>query len=223
MKSLVCALLFSLLGLSCRTGSPDGGTIALFDGKSLRGWSHVLADPAVPFQDVWKVEDGILKCSGKPVGALFKGPDVRDFRLVVEYRWPEGVKPSNSGIFSRIEQPVEPLPRAIETQLQHGNAGDVLGLKGKAINPAQPRSFAIKAHPVAGDIAGVRKLINAENPPGQWNRVEILAKGDTYKVWMNGKLVNEVSGVSVVKGKVGVQSEGDQIHFRKVDLTPLAH
>jgi hypothetical protein len=175
----------------------------------------------VPMSQVWSVQDGVLTCQGKPLGALYRGPAVTNFRLVVEYRWPPGSEPGNSGIFSRISEPLMPLPRTIEVQLKHGSAGDVLGLQGKPIAGGQPRFFEVKKHAVAGDIAGVTKMLDAENPPGEWNRVEILAQGARYQVWINGKLINEVDGVEVASGPVGIQSEGGVIQFRSITLTRL--
>jgi hypothetical protein len=64
-------------------------------------------------------------------------------------------------------------------------------------------------------------MLDAENPPGEWNRVEILAQGARYQVWINGKLVNDANGVEVASGPVGVQSEGGIIQFRRITLTPL--
>lgn len=196
-------------------------TVVLFDGKSLEGWQHVLADASVPRAQVWSVQDGILKCKGEPFGALYRGPEVTNFKMEVEYRWAPGKKPGNSGIFSRIERPVTFLPRAIEVQLQHGNAGDVMGLQGKNIAGAQARFLSIKAHPVAGDITGVAKIEDAERPAGEWNNVVVEARGPVYTVHINGKLVNRAEGVDVTAGPVGVQSEGGEIHFRKIVLTPL--
>lgn len=211
-----------LLGVaSCSTPSGDRRAIELLNGKDLAGWQYILADPAVKMNEVWNVQEGILTCQGKPLGALYRSPAVTNFRLVVEYRWPPGSAPGNSGIFSRISEPIKPLPCAIEVQLKHGSAGDVLGLQGKPVAGGQPRFFEVKKHAVAGDIAGVNKMLDAENPPGQWNRVEILAQGARYQVWVNGKLVNDVSGVALSSGPVGVQSEGGVIQFRRVTLTPL--
>jgi hypothetical protein len=79
----------------------------------------------------------------------------------------------------------------------------------------------VKKHAVAGDIAGVHKLLDAEKPPGEWNRVELLAQGARYTVWVNGKLVNDVGGVELGAGPVGIQSEGGVIQFRRVTLTSL--
>jgi len=85
----------------------------------------------------------------------------------------------------------------------------------------QPRYFFVKNHALAGDICGVQKLEDKENPPGQWNRVEILAQGPKYTVRVNGQKVNKAEGVDVVAGPVGLQSEGGEIHFRRATLTPL--
>lgn len=204
----------------CATSKPRVAR-ELFNGRDLAGWQYVTADTAVPMEKVWSVQDGLLVCQGKPVGALISGPAVTNFKLLVEYRWMPDQKPGNSGIFSRINGAMKPLPPAIETQLQHGNAGDVLSLQGKRIASNQPRFFEINAHPLAGDIAGVRKMENFEKAPGEWNRVEIQAEGDAYTVWMNGKLCNQVQGVQVTSGPVGVQSEGGAIQFRRVSLTPM--
>jgi hypothetical protein len=213
------ALLFTVTSCSCP--APRHAAIELFDGKTLSGWSYVLADPQVKMKEVWSVEDGILTCQGTPVGFIYKGPEVTDFRLIVEYRWPPGSEPGNSGIFSRISKPLQGIPPAIECQLKHGSAGDVLGLQGKTIASGQPRFFSVLKHPLAGDIAGVTKTAGAENPPGQWNRVEILAQGPRYSISMNGKLINTAEGVEVVAGPVGLQSEGGVIQFRRATLSIL--
>jgi hypothetical protein len=212
-------LLFAVT--SCSTADKSKHASELFNGKDLAGWQQVLAEPGVKMDQVWSVENGILTCQGKPLGFLYQGPAVRDFRMVVEYRWPPGSEPSNSGIFSRIAQPFKALPCAVEVQLKHGSAGDVMGLQGKPIAGGQPRFFAVKKHAVAGDIAGVAKLLDAENPAGEWNRVEILAQGARYQVWLNGKLVNDVEGVDLNPGPVGVQSEGGVVQFRRITLTRL--
>jgi hypothetical protein len=189
--------------------------------QDLNGWAYVLADPQVKMEQVWSVRDGLLICQGTPVGFIYKGPEVTDFRLVVEYRWRPGSKPGNSGIFSRMSRPMKAIPRTVEVQLKHGSAGDILGLQGKTIAAGQPRFFSVSKHPLAGDIAGVAKIVDAENPPGQWNRVEILAQEPHYSVWMNGKAINTADGVEVVAGPVGLQSEGGVIQFRRATLTVL--
>jgi len=194
--------------------------IALLNGKNLEGWTHVLADAAVPREKVWSMSEDVLVCTGKPIGVLYTEKNYTNFLLVVEYRWAPGAAPGNSGIMSRITPGTGALPRTVEVQLQHGNAGDVIGLKGFPIAGPQPRWFE-RESPVAGKVTGVKKAAAAEKSPGEWNRVEIEARADRYAVRINGQLVNEVSGVEVKAGPIGLQSEGGEVHFRGVMLTPL--
>jgi hypothetical protein len=219
LVSLASALLLG--GTGCQTPTSTSQGVALFNGRDLTGWTHTLEDPTVPREAVWSVSNGILICQGKPTGYLRTTNRFTNFRLFVEYRWAPGKQPSNSGILTRIQPPDRPLPRCIEVQLRHGSAGDVIGLQGMPVASGQPRFFEARANPVAGDITGVRRLIDAENPPGQWNQVEILAREDVYTVWINGKLVNEARGITRAAGPIGLQSEGGEIHFRNVRLIPL--
>jgi hypothetical protein len=207
----------------CCTGQKVGSSasIELFNGKDLDAWNHVLLDPKVQKSDVWSVKDGMIVCKGSPVGFISTGDNVQNFRLVVEYRWAPGKEAGNSGIFSRIHEPLKALPACAETQLKHESAGDVLTLQGMKIAEAQSRFFSVSKHELAGDICGVKKTADKEKPPGEWNRVEILAKGDRYTVWMNGEKINEATGVEICSGPIGLQSEGGEVHFRRVTLTPM--
>lgn len=69
------------------------------------------------------------------------------------------------------------------------------------------------------DFRGARDV---EHPRGEWNTLECLVHGDTLKVWLNGKLVNEASGVKPAAGRIQIQSEGAEIFFRRFDLLPLS-
>jgi len=194
--------------------------VPLLNGKDLTGWTHVLADAAVPRDQVWSMREGMLVCTGTPIGVLYTEKSYTNFRLVVEYRWAPGAKPGNSGIMSRITPGTGALPRTVEVQLANGNAGDVLGLKGFPVAAGgQPRWFE-RDSAVAGKITGVKKAMAAEKTPGEWNRVEIEAREGKYTVRINGQLVNEVTGVEVMAGPIGLQSEGGEVHFRNVLLTP---
>jgi hypothetical protein len=218
---IITTLTVATVVTSCSSRRSSNSSIDLFNGKDLKGWSYIPADTSVKMEKVWSVDGGILTCHGDPIGAIYRGPQVTNFRLLVEYRWAPGSKPGNSGIFSRISGRMSAIPPAIEVQLQNGNAGDVLGLQGKKIASGQPRFFEVKKHALAGDIAGVKKVFDQERTPGEWNRVEITAEGPRYTVLMNGKVINEVEGIDVVSGPIGLQSEGGVIQFRRVTLTPL--
>ena len=223
MKKALTIVFGGMAVLGCLSGcqtTSSNSPVALFNGRDLQGWQAVSANPALKLDDVWSVAEGKIQCKGVPVGFIQTEQKYLNFRLVVEYRWPAGQEPSNSGIFSRITDPSKSIPRCIETQLKHGSAGDVMGLQGMILSTNQARAFYLN-HELAGEIRGIKKSQDAEAKPGEWNRVEILAQDDHYTVWMNGVKINEASGVERVAGPVGLQSEGGPVEFRRADLTPL--
>jgi len=167
------------------------------------------------------VRDGILVCQGKPMGYLYTGAKYENYKLVVEWRWAPGKKPGNSGVLLRVNAEPKPLPRCIEAQLQGGSAGDLYGFHGMKIDGDPARKFEAKGNPRTGDLTGVKKMAGNEKPPGEWNRYEITLDGPSLIVSVNGKKVNEARGCEVLAGPVALQSEGSEVQFRKVELTPL--
>ncbi len=164
-------------------------------------------------EDVWSVEDGILVCNGDPRGYLCTENEYENFRLVVEWRWPE--EPGNSGVLMRITGEPTMLPNSVEAQLRSGSAGDMYGFNGFTIGGDEERLSEIS---IGWSLPALEKN---EKEPGEWNRYEITVRGGTTRVMLNGTLVNEATGCDVRPGKIGLQSEGGVIHFRTVTLTPL--
>ena len=62
---------------------------------------------------------------------------------------------------------------------------------------------------------------SSEKATGEWNTMEVICKGDTIEVYVNGVLQNRGTNVSLNKGSVCLQSEGGDIEFRNVFLTRL--
>jgi hypothetical protein len=192
-----------------------------FNGRDLKGWTYRLEKPDVPMSAVWSVRDGILICKGEPLGYLGTTQAYTNVRVVVEWRWAPGKPPGNSGVLLRINGEPRALPRCLEAQLQSGNAGDLLGLHGMGITGEAARVQKIPNHQLAGDITIVRKLAALERPPGEWNRYEVELRGESLRAWVNGTLANEATGCEVLAGPVGFQSEGGEIHFRRIEVMPL--
>ncbi len=197
----------------------DTKTVKLFNGKDLSGWEHFLVDDKAKMEDVWSVKDGILVCKGKPMGYLCTKKKYESYKLVVEWRWPAGTKPGNSGVLMRITGKPTMLPNCVEAQLLGGSAGDMYGFQGFKIDGAKERRFDNAK--VAGYLRGLKKIEGNEKEPGEWNKYEITVDGDKITVILNGKKVNQANGCDVRAGQIGLQSEGGEIHFRTVELTPL--
>jgi hypothetical protein len=191
-----------------------GSEVPLFNGKNLSGWEYFLVDEDAKMEDVWSVEDGVLVCKGEPDGYLYTENDYENFKLVVEWRWPE--EPGNSGVLMRIMPGPVMLPSSVEAQLKSGDAGNMYGFQDFKISGDEARLSEIGLPGWA-----LAKIEGNENPPGEWNRYEITVDGDTITLILNGKMVNEATDCDVRPGRIGLQSEGGVIHFRTVALTPL--
>ena len=202
-----------LLSTSLSACSRADQETALFNGRDLSGWEFFLVDEGTGMEDVWSVEDNILVCTGEPRGYLYTENDYQDFRLVVEWRWPE--EPGNSGVLMRITGEPAMLPNCVETQLRSGSAGDMYGFNGFRIGGDEERLSEMS---LGWRLTGIERN---ENEPGEWNRYEITAEGDRITVMLNGTKVNEATGCDLRPGRIGLQSEGGTIHFRTVALTPL--
>lgn len=72
------------------------------------------------------------------------------------------------------------------------------------------------------DVKGFRGANDVERPVGEWNRVECIARGGEILIYLNNKLVNHAVDVQPQKGRIQIQSEGAEILFRRIELTPLA-
>jgi hypothetical protein len=185
----------------------------LFNGKDFEGWTFENIDPKVNPASIWSIDGGMIVCKGRPPGLIRTAKDFSNYELVVEWRWAPDTKPENSGILIHASKSKEIYvwPKSIEIQLGHTNAGDfwVIGetLKVAGIKPDGRR--------------WVKKGDSAEKPPGEWNTAKVRCAGDKASVWINGTLMNEATGLSATKGAICLQAEGGEIHFRKVELTPV--
>jgi hypothetical protein len=201
---------------------------ALFNGQDLSGW-HVdvpAADEGAEVEPSFLVRDGLLVSMGEPRGHLITDESFSDYRLRAEYRFVGA--PGNGGILIHASTPralYEMFPQSIEVQLQSGDAGDFWcieeDIKVPDMETRRPREDNAWGGS-EGDARRILKLENdAERPLGQWNTIEIEAKGDTVKVWVNDKLVNEGHDASVTRGQIAIQAEGAEMEFRTVEMTPL--
>lgn len=205
-----------------KKGQNQANVVRLFDGKSLDGWAHHLVDPDVKMEDVWSVQDRVLVCKGEPLGYLYTKGEYKNFRLMLQWRWAPGKKPGNSGVLLRITgEPIGFMPKCLEAQLKNGSAGDIWAFRGFQLTGPKDRLREVKGNPALGDFPGVAAMKNLEKEPGQWNSYQIVLRGDKMTVRVNGEKVNEATGCGVVAGKIGLQSEGAEIHFRRIRLIPL--
>lgn len=187
----------------------------LFQSANLNDWDFFLADEALQKSDVWEFRDGgVLYCKGEPFGWLATKKEYQNFAFEVQYRWPEGAEPTNSGIFLRIAGEAATLPQCVECQLAAGKAGDLYGFGGRKIVGSPERSKSGNYDAVTGNERN-------EKPAHEWNTLQIVCQEGTVIVSLNGRVVNWSLNTDIKPGKLGLQSEGGPIEFRAARLTEL--
>ncbi len=220
-KLLLAALLGGSLLLVLR-GQSVPAFRDLFNGKDLSGWVNVNTAP-----DTWKVKDGILICSGHPIGVMRSEKQYENFILHIEWKHLE--PGGNSGVFLwSAARPGEKnrLPDGLEVQMLeleypemhkkdgvplslgyvHGDLFGVGGVKVIPDNPRGPRSSSLE---------------NRALGRGNWNTYDVVAIDGVVKLAVNGKFVNGISKSTQKKGYLCLESEGAEIHFRNIKIMEL--
>ena len=128
--------------------------IILFDGKDLSQWESVNGGEAK-----WTVADGVVTVV-KRLGNIRTKQDFRDFQLHIEWRSPANVEGEsqsrgNSGIFLQGMYEIQVLD-------SYQNPTNYAGSAGSIYNQSPP-------------------LVNATNPPGEWNVYDIIYTAPTFK------------------------------------------
>ncbi len=201
------------LSAGCKTAtSPSSAGRELFNGRDFSGWTFCMKGGADPRQ-TWSVRDGVIHCTGRPPGYLRTTERFANYRLTVVWRFVR-VAPhaDNSGVLIHIQPPDVVFPECVECQGQFQHQGDIL-LCGGASAAGHPATGKTLVLPQNGPPN--------ENPVGDWNTDEIVCRGGTVQLFVNGKKMNEIDGGNLTSGYIGIQSEGGEIEVRQVRLQPL--
>ena len=140
MKKRMLSLAVLAASLFCFSdGANAQKTEKLFNGKDLSNWNFVVDKNSVPADQVYSVRDGKIFITGQPFGYMYTKEKYSDYKLHVEWRWPNGDSNANSGIFLHIADLKNPFPNGIECNLQAGRAGLFVLLGGSDLVEYQQR------------------------------------------------------------------------------------
>lgn len=223
LSSAACLALALSLSTSAPGEETPTGFLDLFNGKDLSGWVDVNTSP-----ETWSVRDGLLVCSGHPIGVMRSEKQYENFILHIEWRHMEAG--GNSGVFiwsEGVPAPGGPLPKGMEVQM--------LELEYPLLNREKDGSPRHQGY-VSGELFGANGLEAVpDNPRGrrsmsfemrckgksEWNTYDVVAVDGVVKLAINGKFVNGVSQSTVKKGYLCLESEGAEIHFRNIRILEL--
>jgi hypothetical protein len=215
------------------SGERRTGWKLLWDGKTGAGWRSVKA-PAFPTSG-WSMAGGVLGVAGGG-GDIVTTRNYRNFELSVDFRLTPG---ANSGIKYFLDA-------------GRLKKGDGIGLEYQLLDDAR--------HPDAKmgrdgnrtlaslyDLIAARNLSDPDspgkriNPPGEWNRAVIVARGNHVEHWLNGfKMVEYDRGSPAFRalvaqskyagvpgfgeggqGPILLQDHGAGVDFRSIKLREL--
>ena len=198
----------AMVNLLVRQGADD----------EIDGWKSYHPEPAAKTGQVWQLQSGgVLVCKGQPLGYLATEKDYTNFVLKLQWRWPPGGKAGNGGVLLRMTGPHRIWPKSLEAQLNAGQAGDFWGLAGYPLSGPAERMKVLE-HSKFGKLTNLQKTAELEKPIGEWNDYEIAVDGGRVTLKVNGQVVNQTTDCEVVPGKILLTAEGDEYHFRKVQL-----
>ena len=176
--------------------TPDLGTF----------WKCYSSDNKSGLSDVWKVvtsESGqppILVCSGQPKGFLFTSETYSDFELTLDWKFPTDAN-GNSGVLVYLQDEPRIWPTSMQIQFHQPKAGSVF-----------PSGDAKSANTSESDLAG---------PFNSWNSCRIVSRSGQLSVEINGKKAGEITCAVPATGSVALQSEGAEVHFRRIRIRKL--
>ena len=188
----VIALSLAAILLSTSTQAQSkDGYIDLINGGSLNAW-NIIGDAS------WTLGNGMI-VSNKPKGFLVSTKSYSNFIIQAEF-WAE--PNTNSGIFLRCQDP---------NSITSANAYEV---NIWDLRPGQDYS--------TGSIVDIAKVNPIPKAGGRWNTMEIVANGSHFKVTLNGTVtVADGQDSKFASGLIGIQSYGDVIKFRKLQIKPI--
>ena len=152
----------SIAPLAAQEAPPTAALPPIFNGRDLAGWKA----PAEPH---WKVVDGILvgENDAEQKGSmLYTEKSYGDVIVEGLVRWQGEI---DSGF----------MLRKPEVQVQIGVS--------RSLKRDMTCSFYVGNYPDEAQAKRAGELLK----PGDWNRIRVCAKGDTFTVWLNGEQVSQ--------------------------------
>ena len=169
---------------------------------------------------MFTVSNGLLHITGQDFGYMITEKSYSNFHLIAEFKWgslkfpPRQNAVRDNGICYHVGSNDKVWPRSIECQIQEGDCGDFWLIDSVT---------AVVDGILQGPTKNTRviKKIDAENPSGEWNRIEIITSQGKCTHIVNGKVVNEATDASLRSGRILIQSEGSEIFYRKIEIREL--
>jgi hypothetical protein len=213
----------------------------LWDGRTTTGWKG--AKLAAFPEKGWEIKDGVLSvlssggAESRHGGDIITTEEYSDFELQLDFRLAPG---ANSGIKYFVD------PTLLKGE------GSAIGPEFQLLDDERhpDAKLGVNGNRTIGslyDLITATNLSEADrtdkrvNPPGEWNRARIVARGKHVEHWLNDiKVVEYERGTQMFRalvayskykiwprfgelerGPILLQDHGDLVSFRSIKLRPL--
>jgi hypothetical protein len=217
-------LAFFYASVTIILGADNDGFVPLFDGRDLSGWVNANCAP-----ETWSVRDGVIHCTGQPIGAIRTERQYENF--ILEAEWRHLSSGGNSGIFiwgTPIAAPGVPFLRGIEVQvLDHGYAEQYEKENGKKSDWFTTHGDVFPIHGATmkpfGKSHGMRSFPSADRSKRspEWNHYRIVCTNGVIRLSVNGEEVSGGEDCNYRKGYLALESEGAPVEFRNLRIKEL--
>ena len=210
MQLLLRALVLAAsLAQTATTPAQQGAenSIALFDGRSLQGWTAKNTTPTT-----FSVKDGFIHVEGNS-GWLQSEREYSNFRLRAEVRFL--TDNADSGVFVRA------VGDSIFLRGWPGNSYQVQArdvTRNQSANPVLIGNIYRHGNPGGMTNFDSAEALRAAKPTGEWQTLDIEVRGDSLSVTLNGTVITRASGLANPRGYVGLQGEAGIVQYRKVEI-----
>jgi hypothetical protein len=212
-RSLLAAGLVAAGAVGAGPLRAAGEFAKLYNGSDLSGW-HCQGGKL----ESWKANGPIISCVAPGGGWLTSDKEYGDFEFHLEYRIGPG---GNSGVGIRYPAQGDPAHVGMEIQILDDFADQYKNLQAAQYN--------------GGIYYQAPALVKAAKGPGEWNKYEIRCQGSKILIKLNGVKIQDVNVENYTEGKgghlplakrprrgfVGMQSHGDQVDFRNIEIREL--
>ena len=205
------SLFVLVISTSCFAQKVNNSTVeqSFFTKSDASNWTYVLKDKNINPSEVFIMNNGILQITGVSSGYLRTKKTYSNYELNTEWRWTKVL--ANSGVLVHIQPKDTVWPVCYQVQQKAGDAGDIICMNGLwAKECTDSVKFTVK-----------KMQTSNEKPLGEWNSMKVICKDITMKVFVNGILQNNITGLTVSNGFIGFQNEGKPIEFRNLTIKTL--
>lgn len=182
--------------------------VELLTSDLAKTWKSYPLEMPVGMEATWTLtretpeSEPILICNGRTKGFLWTIEKFEDFEFTAEWKYPKDTD-GNSGFLIHTQQEERVWPTSVQIQLHQPKAGSIFP-SGDAMT-----DNILEAPP---ELA---------RPINTWNECRVISLSGRISIEVNGKRAGEVTGAKPSSGHLALQSEGSEVHFRRLWIRRL--